>query len=140
MILVFWLMKVENRGIATDNWGVTLSWTFSRGNFYDWERSTYDTTDHCWISKRQKHWHLHMTDLFTRCRDIASWPWTKHSHLGKWSNFTSALSNVNNVKISDLLEFLVMLLFFSLCSHPNIICRKLQDYEKIHGGDSFMIT
>ena len=53
------------------------------------------------------------------------------------ADFTSALSNVNNVKISDLLEFLVMLLFSSLCSQPKIICRKLQDYEKIHEGDFF---
>ena len=61
-----------------------------------------------------------MTDLFKRRRDIAICPWTKESHLGKCSNrklhtltlvnggtlksignFASALSNVNNVKISD---------------------------------------
>ena len=79
---------------------------------------------HCWKSNRQKHWHLHMTDLFTRPVDIASYPWTKQSHLEKCingimrtstlvnegtlrstANFSSALSNVNNVEISDLLEF-----------------------------------
>ena len=38
------------------------------------------------------------------------------------ADFSSALSNVNNVKTSDVLEFLVMLLFFSLCSHSKIIC------------------
>ena len=72
-----------------------------------------------------------MTGIFTRRRDIASCPWTKQSHLGKCSNgklrtltlvndgtikstadFASALSNVTNVKISDLLKFLVMLLFY----------------------------
>ena len=81
-----------------------------------------------------------MTDLFTCCRDIASCPLTKQSHLGKYSNaklrtstlindgtlrstadFASTLSNINNVKISDRLEFLVMLLFFSHFSHPKII-------------------
>ena len=100
-----------------------------------------------------------MNNLFTHRRDMASCPWTKQSHLGKCSNrklrtwtlvndgtlrsttdFTSALSIVNNVKISDLLEFLVMLLFTSFCSNPKIICRKLQDYENIHGGDSFLKT
>ena len=78
-----------------------------------------------------------MTDLFTRRRDISSCPWASQSHLGKFSNeklhtwtlvndgtlwstahFASALSNVNNLKISDLLLlmlwFLVMLLFFPL--------------------------
>ena len=88
--------------------------------------------DHCWISKRQKHWYLCMTDLFTRRRDKVSCPWTKQSNSGKCSNrklctsalvndgtlrgtsdFASALSNANNVKISDLLECLVMLLFSS---------------------------
>ena len=98
-------------------------------------------------------------NLSTRRRDIASCPWTKPSHLGKCSNgklrtwtlandetlrstanFASTLSNVNNVKISDLLEFLVILLIFPLCSYLKIICRKLQDYEGIHEGDSFLIT
>ena len=65
----------------------------------------------------------------------------KQSHLGNYNNgklrtstlvnegtlrskadFASALINVNNVKIYDLLEFLVMLLFYSLCSHPKNIC------------------
>ena len=100
-----------------------------------------------------------MTDLFTRRRDIAICPWTKQIHLSECSNrklrastfvnvrtvrstagFASALSNVNNVKISDLLEVFVMLLFSSLCFHLRIICRRLQVYENIHGGDSFLIT
>ena len=85
-----------------------------------------------------------MTDLFTRRRDIPSCPSIKQSHLGKCvngklrtsilvnegtlrstqnaANIASALSNVNNVKISDLLELVVTLLFSSLCSHPKIIC------------------
>ena len=90
------------------------------------------------MSRRQKHCRLHMTNLFTRRRDIASCPWTKQSYLGKCSNgklrtstlvnngtlrstagFSSALSNANNVKKSDLLEFLVMLLFFPLFSPEN---------------------
>ena len=51
------------------------------------------------------------------------------------ADFASALRNVNNVEISDLLEFFVLLLVSSLCSHLKIICRKLQEYENIHGGD-----
>ena len=100
-----------------------------------------------------------MPDLFTRRRDIESCPLTKQSRLVKCSNgrlrtstlindgtlrstadFLSALSNVNNVKMSDLLEFLVMLLFSSLCPHSKIIYGGgvyFQDYENIHGGDSF---
>ena len=95
-------------------------------------------------------------NLFTRPRDITSCPWTKQSHVGKCNSgklntstlvndgtirstadFTSALRNANNLKITDLFEFLVIFLFSSLCSHPKIICRKLQDYKNIHGGDSF---
>ena len=83
---------------------------------------------------------------------LASCPWTKQSHLGKCSNgklcnwtlvndgtlrstanFASALSNVNNVKILDLVEF------FSFSSYPKIICRKLQDYENVHEGDFFFL-
>ena len=141
---------------------MTLSWISLRVDFSDGGISTEHKTDHCWISKRQKHWHLNMTDLFTRRRDIPRWPWIKHDRLGKCSNgklhtstlvndgtlrskqstadFASALSNVNNVKISNLLEFIVMLLFSSLCFHPKIICRKMQDYENIHRKDSFLIT
>ena len=47
--------------------------------------------------------------------------------------FSSTLSNVNKVKISDLLEFLVMLLFSSLFSQTKTICRKLQDMKKSMG-------
>ena len=141
---------------------MTLSWISLRVDFSDGGISTEHKTDHCWISKRQKHWHLNMTDLFTRRKDIPSCPWIKQSHLGKCNNgklhtstlvndgtprstqstadFASALSNVNNVKISDLVEFVVMLLFCSPCSHPKMICRKLQDYENTHGRDSFLIT
>ena len=87
-----------------------------------------------------------MTDHVTCRRDIASCTSTKQSHLGKCSNrklypsalandgtlrsmanFASALSNINNVKISDPLGFLLMLLFSFLFSHPKIICRNLQD-------------
>ena len=112
---------------------MTLSWISSRGNFCDGESSTEDITDHGWISKRQKHWHLHMTNVFT-CRRDKQVVHEPNSHLGKFSNgklrtstlvndgtlrstaeFVSAISNVSIVKISDLLEFLVMFLFSSLC-------------------------
>ena len=82
---------------------------------------TYDRPFHT----SQRHWKLSM----------------KQSHLGNCSNeklrtstlvnegtlrskadFVSALINVNNVKIYDLLEFFVMLLFYSLCSHLKNIC------------------
>ena len=92
-----------------------------------------------------------MTDHFTRRRDIAGCPLIKQSHLGKCSNmklctsstlinegtcrstadFASALSNVNNVKTSDLLAFLVMLLFSSLCSHPKIIWSGGSPFNKV---------
>ena len=58
---------------------------------------------------------------------------------GQWSSSRWETS-FKNIKISDLLEFLAMLLFSSLCSHPKIICRKLQDHQNIHTGDSFLIT
>ena len=48
--------------------------------------------------------------------------------------------NINKVKNFNLLEFLLMFLFSPFCSHPKIICRKLQDYENIHEGDFFLIT
>ena len=92
-----------------------------------------------------------MTDLFTRRRDIASchapnraiwenvamgncvlqlWLMTEPSEVQPISHQHSAILNV---KISDLLEFLVMLLFSFLCSHPKRIYRKLQDFENSHG-------
>ena len=102
-----------------------------------------------------------MTNFFKSRRDIPSSPWIKQSHLGKCSNgklhtsslvndgtvrstqstadFPSALTNGNNVKISDLLEFIVIFLFSSFCSHPKIVCRMLQNYENIHAADSFLI-
>ena len=73
-----------------------------------------------------------MADLYKCRRDIVSCPLIKQSHLKKFSNkklltstlvndgtlrntaeFASALSNVSNVKIFDLLAFLTMLLFSS---------------------------
>ena len=91
--------------------------------------------------ERQKHRYLHITDTFTRRRDITSCSRIKQSHLGKCRNrilctltlvndkilrttalFASAFSNVNNVKIPDLFVFLVMFLFSSFCSHPRVIC------------------
>ena len=57
--------------------------------------------------------------------------------------YTSALSNVSNVKISDLIAFLVL----QCCCFPLFALtrkfaaevhtsKKLQDYENIYGGDS----
>ena len=73
-------------------------------------------------------------------RDIACFNLVDDGTLKSRADFASTLSNVNDVEISDLLEFLVMLLFSSHCSHQKIIYRKLQYYENIHGGDSFLIT
>ena len=38
------------------------------------------------ILQRQKHCNLHIINIFTRRRDIASCPLTKQNHLGKYSN------------------------------------------------------
>ena len=51
------------------------------------------------------------------------------------TGFASALSNVNNVKIFDLLEFLLMLLFSFICYRQSA-----ESWENIHGRDSFLIT
>ena len=97
------------------------------------------------MSKRQKHWHLHMTDL-SKCRKyILNCPRIKESHLGKCRNeklrtwtlvndrtlrntadFPWVLANVSNVKISLVVEV--------------YSSRKLQDYENIHREDSFTIN
>ena len=133
-----------------------LSWISLKGDFSDGESSKVVIKIKLTIFE---YWHLHMTDLFKRCGNIPSCPWIKQSNLGKCRNgklltsslvndrtlrstqrsadFTSVLSSVNNVKISDLLEFLVMLFFSSLCSHPRLIFRMLQDYENIHGESLF---
>ena len=101
-----------------------------------------------------------MTNIFTCRRNIANCPWIKQSHREKCSNKKlrtelwlmtepseiSALGNINNVKISDLLAFVVILLFplFVLTWKFLVVeestSRKLQDYENIYGGDSFTIT
>ena len=71
-----------------------------------------------------------MTDLFTRCRDIACCPLTKQNHLGKCSNgklrtstlvnngtlrsiadFESALSNVKTLIMLKRLRYLICLRF-----------------------------
>ena len=96
--------------------------------------------------RRDKKLGIYIWRTFSHVAETASCLWTKQTYLGKCSDenlrtstlvndgtirsttdFASALNNVDNVKISDLLEFLVMLLFFSLYSHPKIICRELQD-------------
>ena len=82
----------------------------------------------CW---RDRNIGIYILPTFLPVAEIPSCPWTKQSHLGKCSNgklrnwtsfydktlrstanFASVFSNVNNVKILDLLEFLVRLLFF----------------------------
>ena len=94
-----------------------------------------------------------MTDLFTRRRDIANCPSTKQSHLGKCNNgklrtstlvndgilrrtvdFASALSNVKMLIMLKMLKYLICLYAEAYTSS------KLQDYENIHGVDSFLIT
>ena len=42
--------------------------------------------------------------------------------LSKKVDFASAHDNANNDKISDLLAFVVILLFSSICSHLKIAC------------------
>ena len=130
------LVKNESVDVATD----TLLNLFKegfKGDFCDGESSTWDKTDHCWISKRQKHWILHMTDLFTRCKDITSCPLTKQNHLGKCSNgklrtstlvndgtltsisdFASALSNVKMLIMLKMLWYLICLCCLKYCCFP----------------------
>ena len=98
-----------------------------------------------------------MTNLSTCRRDPASCPWIKQSHLEKCSNaklhtstlanngtltvdFASTLSNVNNVKTSDLLEFLVMLLLSPHCFHQKKNWQKVARLWKHPWGESFLIT
>ena len=83
-------------------------------------------TNYCWIWKRQKHWNLHLTELFTRRRDIASCSLTKQNHLGKCNNgklltstlvndrtfrsiadFASALSNIKMLIMLKMLRYLI---------------------------------
>ena len=54
-------------------------------------------------------------------------------------NFELAFSNVN-VKISDLLEFLVMLLFSPFVLTQKSFVERLHYYKNIHGGDAFLIS
>ena len=91
-----------------------------------------ESLNHLW----GKHWHVHVSDLFTWRKYMSNFSWIKQSHLGKFNNkklralilvndgslknkadFASALDNVNNVKITDLLAYVVILLFSSICSH-----------------------
>ena len=118
---------------------LTRTWIPSKGDFCDGKNSSWDKTDQSWISKRQKLWYFHITDLFTRLREIANCKWAKQSHLEKSSsgklrtstlvnngtlrsttNFPSALTNVSDVKMSDLFAFLVMQ-FSYLCSNLKMI-------------------
>ena len=74
------------------------------------------------ILQRQKDWNLHIIDIFTRRRDIATCPLTKHNHLGKCSNvetaylrsiadFVSALSNFKILVILTMFRYLICLHF-----------------------------
>ena len=90
------------------------------------------------IFTSQRHSKLSMNQVATR--NCVSSTLVNVETLRSKADFTSTFSNANKVKISDLLEFLVMLLFSSHCSHPKITCRKLPDHENIHAGDSFLIT
>ena len=116
---------------------MTISWISLRGDFCDGESSMYDKTDHCWMSKRQKHWNSHMADLFARRRDIASCPSTKQSHrrkcskrklrtstlvndgtLGSTADFVSALSNFKMIIMLKMLKYLICLCFLYYCCFP----------------------
>ena len=68
------------------------NWEWRRGNWRLAEslrgeisvtEKVVDKTDHCWISKN---WHLHMTEVFIRRRDIASCPWTIWKFGNIWEN------------------------------------------------------
>ena len=99
--------------------------------------------DSIYMSQRHSKLAINQTGPFGKIqqREIAYFNLVCDGTLGGTVDFASTLSNVNNnVKISNLLEFLVMLLFSSHCSHPIIICRKLHNYENIHWRDSFSIT
>ena len=65
-----------------------------------------------WISKRQTHWDLHMASLFTCHGSIAVVGGSGGAIGGGCSVMgISSRGDINNVKMSDLLAFFVMLLF-----------------------------
>ena len=113
-----------------------------------------------WISKRQTHWDLHMTNIFT-CRrsiavangssraigeNVASRDCVLELWLMMEPSEISALGDINNVKISDLLAFVVMSLFtlFVLIWKSLLVeaCTSFKIMKTFlgEGGDSVTIT
>ena len=134
MLLVFWWIKIENR-----YWTIDTS-SILRGGISVTEKVVLKIKLTIVEHWRDRNIGIYIWPTFSHVEET-SCPGTKQSHLGKCSHgksrastlfnyrilrsttdFASALGSANNVEISDLLEFLVMLLFSSLCSHPKIIC------------------
>ena len=101
---------------------------------------TYDRPFH--MLQRHSNLSINQTESFGKMwqREIVYSTLVNDGTLRSTADFASTLNNANNVKISDLFEFTRMLLFSSHCFHPKTICKKLQYYGKIHGGDSLLIT
>ena len=53
---------------------------------------------------------------------MRAWILVNDVTLGNKADFPSAVDNVNNVKISDLLAFVVISMFSSICSQLKIAC------------------
>ena len=86
---------------------------------------TYDRPFH--MSQKHSKLSMNQTEPFGKIyqQEIAYFKLWFMTTLRSTADFASALSNVNNVKITDLFEFLVMFWFSCLCSHKKINCRKL---------------
>ena len=152
MLLLFWWMKI------CSNWHLAES---PRGGISVTEKGVLKkklTIVEYRGGRNRSIMHLHMIDLTTRRRDIASCPWTKLSHLGKCSHgklctsilvndrtlrstadFASALSNVNNVKLCSVWISCNVVVFLRLFSPKNHL-QKVARFWKHQWGDSFMIT
>ena len=92
-----------------------------------------------------------MTDLFTCRKYISNCPlikqraiwenvatrncvlelWLVTENLRNTSYFASALDNVNNVNIFDMLAFVVILLFSTICSHQKITSGGDVHFQKV---------
>ena len=105
-----------------------------------------------------------MTDLFTHDKDITSCSWIKQSHLGKCSNekfrtLTLLMAEPSEMQpISHqhwamliIIKYLICFDFLQCCFPPFVLTwkslaveayfrRKLQYYEHIDVGDSFLLS
>ena len=105
-----------------------------------------------------------MTDLFAYCKDISSCPCIKQSHLGNvgtrncvlqfWlmtkPSEIQSISHQYSVTLLVMLKYLICVRFLQNCCSPVFVLtwkslvaesytsRKLQDYEYVHGRNSFM--